>query len=189
MDPDLPQVAVLYNYDVDRDSFAGLVIAKGGSGPDEGDPTKYQTWRAPPFSEAVVIQGDAKVHLWSAMKDFDNTKGGAVTVYLLDFDGWSHVELGSDTVIDTPWQGGSSWVQKTFSIPLGTHTLAPGHSLELKVIVDSSSGDDIWFAYDTGPYRSRVTMSSLLVDVGIEGRSSMPCRFWVPEIWVRLFLA
>jgi hypothetical protein len=95
MDSELPTASVLYNYDSDRDASPGLVIAKGGSGPYESDPTKYQAWRTPVFSGAVVIQGDAMVKLWSAMKDFDDTKGGAVTVYLLDFDGWSYVELGS----------------------------------------------------------------------------------------------
>jgi hypothetical protein len=161
MDSELPTASVLYNYDTDRDASPGLVIAKGGSGPYESDPTKYQAWLTPPFSEAVVIQGDATVKLWSAMKDFDDTKGGAVTVYLLDFDGWSYVELGSGIVTDTPWQGGSSWVQKTFRFPVETYTIAPGHSLELKVIVEGSSADDMWFAYDTNDHKSRVTVPAV----------------------------
>jgi len=81
-------------------------------------------------------------------------------VYLRDFDGWSYVELGSDTLIDPTWQSGPSWSLKTFRFSVGTYTIAPGHSLELKVIVGGSSGDDMWFAYDTGPYRSRVAVSA-----------------------------
>jgi hypothetical protein len=190
MDPDLPQVPVLYNYDVDRDGSPGLVIARGGSGPDEGDPTKYQAWRAPPFSEAVVIRGDAKVHLWSAMKDFSTGLGGAVTVYLLDCEGWDCVELGSDTFEDANWQGGKeSWVQKTFSVPIGTYTLAPGHSLELVVVVDASSDDDMWFAYDTGPYRSRVTVSASTAATAGEGELAPSLLAgWLPRTWARLLL-
>jgi hypothetical protein len=30
-----------------------------------------------------------------------------------------------------------------------------GHRLELKVVVGSISGDDMWFAYDTLSYQSR----------------------------------
>ena len=159
MDSDLPTAPVLYNYDTDRDTHEGLLIAKGGSGPDEGDPTKYQAWRTPVFSGAVVIEGDAMVKLWSAMKDFGDAKAGAVTVYLRDFDGSGYVELGSGTVSDPISQSGPSWNLKTLTFSVGTYTIAPGHSLELKVIVEGSSADDIWFAYDTGPYRSRVSLS------------------------------
>ena len=160
MDPVLPVAPILYNYDTDRDTHEGLVIAKGGSGPNEGDDAKHQHWQTPAFPAAVTIQGDATVHLWSGMKDFEEDNGGAVTVYLRDFDGWSYVELGSYTVADTPWQGGSSWVQKTFRFPVGTYTLAPGHSLELVVVVDGSSDDDMWFAYDTNDRKSRVAVSA-----------------------------
>jgi hypothetical protein len=82
MDSDLPTAPVLYNYDTDRDAFAGLLIAKGGSGPDESDPTKYQAWLTPAFPEGAVIQGDATVRLWSALKDFNTGLSGVVTVYL-----------------------------------------------------------------------------------------------------------
>jgi hypothetical protein len=156
MDPVMPTAPVLYNYDVDRDLSPGLAIARGGSGPYEGDPTKYQAWRAAEFSGAVVIDGDAKVHLWSAMKDFNSSNVGVVTVYVQDCYGWSCVELGSDTVT----KGGSSWMLLTFSVPIGTYTLAPGHSLELVVVVDASSDDDMWFAYDANSYKSRVAVSA-----------------------------
>jgi len=160
MDPVLPAVPILYNYDTDRDAFPGLLIAKGGSGPDESDPTKYQAWQTPVFAGAVVIEGDAMVKLWSATKDFDPALGGAVTVYLRDFDGWSYVELGSGTLDDAPWQHGApSWGLKTLTFPIGSYTVAAGHSLELKVIVEGWSAADMWFAYDTGPYRSRVSLS------------------------------
>jgi hypothetical protein len=159
MDSTLPTAAVLYNYDLDRDAFPGLLIAKGGSGPDENDPTKYQAWRTPPFDASVVIQGDVDVHLWSAMKGFDATKGGAIAVYLRDFDGSNYVELGDATFTDAPWQGGT-WVLKSLKVSISSHTLAPGHSLELKLIVENSSDDDMWFAYDAGNYKSRVNLSN-----------------------------
>jgi hypothetical protein len=159
MDSTNPTASVLYNYDTDRDAFPGLLIAKGGSGPEEDDPTKYQAWRTSVLDTAMVIQGNATISLWSGTKDFDETKRGAVTVYLRDFDGSDYVEVGGTTFSDATWQGGStSWVLKTFQLSIGSYTLAPGHSLELKVIVESSSDDDMWFAYDTNDRKSRVNL-------------------------------
>jgi predicted acyl esterase len=159
MDTTLPTAATLYNYDIDRDAFPGLVIAKGGSGPNENDPTKYQAWRTPVLAAPLVVQGNVTVSLWSAMKDFDDTKGGAITVYLRDFDGSNYVELGGAGLTATHWQGGQpSWVLKTFQASIDPYTLAPGHSLELKLIVANWSDDDMWFAYDTGNRKSRINL-------------------------------
>jgi hypothetical protein len=161
MDPTSSTADILYNYDIDRDASPGLLIAKGGSGPYESDPTKYQAWRTPPLGASAVIQGDVNVHLWSATKDFDDTKRGAISVYLRDFDGANYVELGGATFSDATWQGGSpSWVLNTLQFSISSHTLAPGHSLELKLIVENSSDDAMWFAYDAGNYKSRVKLSN-----------------------------
>jgi len=159
MDSDLPTAAVLYNYDTDRDASPGLVIMRGGSGPDESNPMKYQAWLTPAFPEGAVIQGDATVRLWSALKDFNTGLSGVVTVYLRDCDGLSCVELGSDTVATNP-QAGSTWKLESVTVPIGTYTIAPGHSLELVVVVDASSDDDMWFAYDTNSHKSRLTVSA-----------------------------
>ena len=180
---------MLYNYDVDRDDDSGLLIAKGGSGADESDPTKYQAWRTLAFDGAVVIEGDAKVHLWSGMKDFGVGLAGVVTVYLRDCDGWDCVELGSDTLTDENWQGGSNfWRLKTFSVPVGTYTLAPGRSLELVVVVDASSDDDMWFAYDINPYKSRLSVSASSATTG-SGAVPDPLVCWLAQTWARWLFA
>ena len=161
MDSTLPTAAVLYNYDTDRDASPGLLIARGGSGPDENDPTKYQAWRSPVVSTSLVVQDSVTVSLWTAAKDFNETRRGAVTVYLRDFDGSNYVTLGGVTHTDATWQDGSpSWVLEEFHISVGPRTVALGHSLELKVIVEASSDDDMWFAYDTANYKSQVDVSN-----------------------------
>ena len=191
MDVVLPELPVLYNYDVDRDDDSGLLIAKGGNGPDEPDDTKRQHWVTPPFLEGAVIEGDATVELWSGMKNFGAGLGGVVTVYLRDCDGWDCVELGSDTLTDENWQGGSNfWRLKTFSVPVGTYTLAPGRSLELVVVVDASSDDDMWFAYDMSPYRSRVTMSASASSLtGSEAALPGLVTRWLTGNWARRLFA
>jgi len=185
MDGVMPMTPVLYNYDVDRDGSPGLVIARGGSGPYEGDPTKYQAWRAAEFSGAVVIDGDAKVHLWSAVKDFNSSNVGVVTVYVQDCYAWSCVELGSDTVT----KSGSSWMLLTFSVPIGTYTVAPGHALGLVVVVDASSDDDMWFAYDTGPYRSRVAVNASAAALTSATADLASFGFWHTDVLARLLFA
>jgi hypothetical protein len=187
--PDPADPADFYNYDAERNDSPGLTIARGGSGPDEIDNSKHQHWVTAPFSAALVIEGDASVKLWTAMKDFSEGLGGAVTVYLRDCEGWDCVELGSDTVARANWQAGSSWTLETLSVPIGTHTVAPGHHLELVVVVDASSGDDMWFAYDTNSRKSRVTVvaSSDALTVGVE-----PARLlsgWLAGSWARLLFA
>jgi hypothetical protein len=125
------------------------------------------------------------------MKDFGTGLGGVVTVYLRDCEGWDCVELGSDTLADADWQGGGgSWKQKTLSVPIGTYTLAPGHSLELVVIVDASSDDDMWFAYDTGPYRSRVSVSASASSLtGCEAPLPGLVTRWLAQTGARLLFA
>ncbi|HJX61887.1 MAG TPA: hypothetical protein VJ578_04895 [Dehalococcoidia bacterium] len=193
MDDVLPAVSDLFNYDTDRDGAPGLVIAKGGNGPDGADDAKHQHWVTAPFSAALVIEGDASVKLWTAMKDFSAGLGGAVTVYLRDcyeWDyGWSCVGLGSDTVATNP-QAGSTWTLETFSVSIGTYTIAPVHKLELVVVVDASSDDDMWFAYDTNDHKSRVTVSASASSLeGSEAVLPNLVTRWFVQTWARSLFA
>ncbi len=148
MNTTAPTASTLYNYDTNRDASPGLVIQKGG----------LQVWRGPVLASDVTLKGNVTVNLWSAMKEFQQGKKGQVTVYLRDFDGSSYTEIANVLVNDPDWQRGSStWVLKSFVIGVGSYTLPAGHRLELKVIVESSSVDDLWFAYDTAAYPSWIT--------------------------------
>ena len=151
-----PTATWLRNYDTDRDGVPGLLIAKGGSGAGETNPVKHQAWRSPVLASDLTIQGTVVVELWSAMKNFNPTKGGTVSVYLRDFDGSGYVTIAAASRD----QGGSAgWGLKTFDLSLGSYALSAGHMLELKVIVEGSSDDDMWFAFDTSAYPSRVQIT------------------------------
>lgn len=154
-----PTATTLYNYDTDRDSSAGLLIVKGGTGATESDTTKYQDWRTTALSADLTIDGTVTVTLLSGMKDFSLSQAGSVTVFLRDFDGSSYTEIASGTLTDADWQGGSStWVEKTISIADVDYTIPSGNFLEVKLIVTSSSAADMWFAYDTVSYGSRIAL-------------------------------
>jgi hypothetical protein len=187
MDPVMPTVPDLYNYDTDRDGSPGILIVKGGSGANEADPAKHQHWRTPAFPAAVTIEGTATVKLWSATKDFDFTKGGVISVYLRDCVGASCVGLIGGTLSDPNWQGGSSsWMLKTLTLSVGTRTIAAGHSLEMVVVVEASSAADMWFAYDTNSRNSRVTVTASSDVWPPLGAAPSPLlSSWFPESWPR----
>ena len=157
MDTTPPTATTLYNYDQDRDAFAGLLIQKGAIGAGETDLVKYQAWRSGSLPEGLSLVGTVTIDLWTAMKDFGQDKAGEVIVYLRDYNGSSHTEIGNGTVYEIDWQGGSAtWVQKTITISGLNYTIPAGNELEVKLIVGDNGDDDIWFAYDTTSYSSVV---------------------------------
>ena len=146
----------LLNYDSGRDAFAGLLIQKGASNAGESDPVKYQRWLS---DSSVVYSGSLELRFWSAMKGFNNSKKGVVTAYLRDCNS-SGIDcvatpLAVKTLTVSPWSGGSStWVQKTLSFGDVNLNLGSTRRLELKLIVDSPSNDDMWFAYGTTTFNT-----------------------------------
>ena len=94
-------------------------------------------------------------HLFSA--EFGDGENGEVTVFLGDYDGSNHTEIGNGSLVDDDWQGGSTdWVNKTLAINGLGYTIPAGNELEIKLIVESNADDDMWFAYDTTSYPSVV---------------------------------
>jgi len=146
----------LLNYDSGRDAFAGLLIQKGAENAAVSDPVKYQRWLS---GSSVVHSGSLELRFWSAMKDFNNSKKGVVTAYLRDCNS-SGIDcvatpLAVKTLTVSPWSGGSStWVQKTLSFGDVNLNLGSTRRLELKLIVDSASDDDMWFAYGTTTFNT-----------------------------------
>lgn len=156
-----PTATTLYNYDSNRDSSAGLLVTKGGSGATETDLTKYQNWRTGNFATADTINGTVTFTFWSAIKDFGTSKRGEVKAFLRKYNpsGGTYVEIANATLDVANWQGGSgTWVQKTLNITVTNHTIEAGRQLELKIIVGGNSGDDMWFAYDTTTYTSSIAV-------------------------------
>lgn len=107
----------------------------------------------------LELYGDVNLVIWSGMKDFDLTKMGVVNAYLRDFDGTDYIELASATIGEEEWQNGSStWVEKTITFHDVGYTVPGTSYLELKVTVDVTADDDMWFAYDTTDYPSRLEL-------------------------------
>lgn len=155
MDAVVPVALLLFNYDTDRDAGPGLVVKKGGSGFLEPDP-RHQHWRTSAQLTSTRIKGNVTFDIWAAMKDFNILKSGTITVYLADSDGASSTIIAQQSAA-VP--GTATWALRSLSLNAGDYILPAGHSLEITLIVNNSSGDDIWFAYDTIAYPSRVKIN------------------------------
>jgi hypothetical protein len=132
-----------------------LLIEKGGAGSGETDPTKYQEWTS--GSSGITLNGVVNFVFWSAIKSFQTGKRGIVTGYLLDCNGGSCSQIATATLDVANWSGGSAtWVEKTLSFGALSYTVPAGNTLRLKIIVGSDADDDMWFAYATTSYPSRL---------------------------------
>ena len=157
--PSAPTEATLFNYDQDRDGATGLLIQSGGVGANESDSAEHQVWRSGALLDDLHLSS-VGIDFWSGVQNFTVGTTGSATFYLRDFDGSSHTEIGDDIVFDADWQGGSgTFVQRTASIGSLDYTIPEGNELEVKLIVDSSAVNNMWFAYDTLTYQSVVQIT------------------------------
>ncbi len=166
-----PTAPTLVNFDPGRDSAAGLLLTKNAALPSQSDATKHQTWVAP--AGALAISNESvSLTFWSDMKDGMNGaqtadvalgKAGTVTAYLMDLASPSATTgtvIASGSVTDSTWGDGFAWEQKTVSFGNVTYSVAAGRYLAVKIVVNDSSGDDLWFAYDTTSFQSRLVIGS-----------------------------
>jgi len=153
-------LACPFNYDTDRDAGPGLSIQRGGSGVDENDAAQQQVWRTPVAATTTRIVGSVTFEVWSASKNFQVGQSGSISVYLRDFDGSGYKEIAVGKLTQSDWQGTNlGWVKRTITLEAGSYTVPAGHRLELKLIVNGASSDDLWFAYDTIVHPARVRIN------------------------------
>jgi hypothetical protein len=164
-----PATASLPNFDPGRDSAPGLVLERGGIGALEGDPFKHQQWVGP--ADGMVLDGAFDFLFWAAMKEFDPGERGVVEAFLLDCDpagaNCSPIAQGRKDIFG--WGGGwGSWGE--YSIEFGdvVYTVPPGRALSLKVVVGVDAEDDMWFAYASTEFPSRIT-DTAASDIVIDG--------------------
>ncbi len=156
-----PTDTTLDNFDPGRDALTGLTLAKGGSDINETDSTKYQLWVDTTAGKS--LDGQVTLNLWSAVKDFNTFKGASITAYLVDSNasGSSISEITSVTVNRSDWDTANSgtWVEDNISFGNVNYDLANDRYLGVKIIVNGSSEDDMWFAYDATDYQSSLSIS------------------------------
>jgi hypothetical protein len=160
MDSTAPTAETLHNYDADRDDFPGLLIKKGGNEDRYSFPGgNFQNWRYTAPAGGLVLAGNVEVTLFSAMKDFTADKRGHIQVYLRDCTGNSCTTIASGSLDRGQWNDVSGWSEDTIVLSGVDYTVAAGRQLELKILVDDDSDDDMCFAYDTTTHQARLTWS------------------------------
>jgi hypothetical protein len=158
-----PTASVLYNYDTDNDSMPGRLLRRGGAGGGISDPRNIQLWLTSPFTVATSVSGSVRLTLWAAMKDFVDGKRGSIIANLREINGATGTTTarGSVTIARDNWQTGSTtWVEVELVFPAATYTIAAGNRLELRLQVAPvpPPDDDMWVAYDTVAYPSRLVL-------------------------------
>ena len=156
-----PTQTSLPNYDPLHDAEDGRYIQKTENGLiAEIETDKHQWWVSP--ARAQTLDGPVTLTLWSAMQDFNTGLRGVVDAGLFDClpDG-SDCNLISTAQLDlADWSGGTSnWVEREVDFGSITAIIPGGRSLAVKIVVADNSGDDMWFAYDTVSYPSRLNVT------------------------------
>jgi len=156
----LPAAVPLYDYDTDRDIDPGLTLLRSQNGLNETNPVKFQIWRSSPLVNPLPIVGDVLVDLWSSLTPPNLAQVGIIVVYLRDFDGAAYTEVGQGAIFKRDWQSGSNGLVERVALIQGVdYTLSVGHQLEIRVIVDVASQQDMRFGYDTKDYPSLLNLS------------------------------
>ena len=157
LDTTVPTAATLFNYDIDRDTQAGLLSFKG-DGLIDKDPSKYQRWQHNPDA-SLDLDGFARLNVWTAMKDFTPGKQGAVLAGLYDCKptGDSCVLITSGGVILSQWP--ETWREIAVDLGAITHKITSDRSLVLHLATLDTSDDDLWVAYDTTTHLSNLSIT------------------------------
>jgi len=153
-----PTASTLYNYDTNRDTSAGLTLVRSSVGIAETDPRRMQVWRLAPIGVPMTFSGAAQVVLYSAIEGFAQGVQGSLTVAVRDVaPNGTATTVTSATLTRADWQqGNKSFVQEGILLPTFTHTFAGDHQIEIKVVVNSTAGGNMWLAFDTTAYPARV---------------------------------
>ena len=156
----LPAAVPLYNYDSDRDIDPGLTLLRSQNGLTEKNPAKFQIWRTIPLVDPLPIIGDVLVDLWSSLTPPNLDQVGIIIVYLRDFDGVGYTEVGQGAIFSRDWQSGATGLVERMALVQGVdYTLSVGHQLEIRIIVDVASQQDMRLGYDTKDYASLLNIS------------------------------
>jgi len=99
----------------------------------------------------ITLNGTASVEIWIAAKDFQAGRNLKLSAYILDGSAQGYYPIAQGHI---SMNSGASWSLATINLGIN-HLLQPGHLLEIKLVTQNESQEDIWVAYDTAAYKSR----------------------------------
>ena len=141
-----PTATTLFNYDTNRDSAAGLLLAKGTS----------QAFNYSVGSTPLTLTGTSSLRIWAALAS-GTSASATVSVGLYDCDstGTTCNQLVTNS---STWTATNSLTSRTIPIvtTAGTYTWVAGRSLQVQVSVPNGQNPDMVIAYDTTTYKSAI---------------------------------
>ncbi|MCP5027597.1 MAG: HD-GYP domain-containing protein [Actinomycetia bacterium] len=148
----------LPNYDTDRDNKVGLLVMKG-DGLAEADPRRIQRWFGVPANP--IIQGTAYLELWAAARNFSLAASVTIDagIYDCEVSGADCLLLGSGTVTIDQSGFGTDFGRVVIGLGGVNSTIAPGRALMVKVAPPLASEGQVWVAYGTTAYPTRLFIS------------------------------
>lgn len=176
-----PKAGELANFDPGRDITPGLLLERTPNGPAETDEAKFQHWQTE--TGALTVSGIPTLVLWASLNDFDPTKIGVFTAYLLDCPSWGY---DCTTLVATEHafqlRPTDTWVETMITFPEVEYEIPEDRALGIKIVVSSKSEDDLLFAYDRLSYRSRLVFTSepLVAAATGEAQDVAPAMFEDP---------
>jgi serine protease AprX len=111
------------------------------------DPTKIQRWQLEAVDTDVELSGNIALKFYAVSKNFQPNVYGKVWAYLIDRNGEQGEVIASAFNERSNW--GTAWKRRTISFNDVNYTLLEGHQLEIALLVDGNSAEDMWFGYDT----------------------------------------
>lgn len=160
MTANAPTATTLYNYSTNVAGTQGRLLMESGRSLTDTDPTHYVNWRSPVLASATTWSTSQTVTLWTASKGFTKNKNEDLFIYLRDYNPatGTYREIGQKEVSQGNWQQGSATWIKTTASGFGTTTVAAGHQVEVRLMLDVASNIDLWVAYDTTAYPSSLDL-------------------------------
>lgn len=153
LSPNAPNGGSLPNYDPERDEGPGLLIRRGGSGPDEKDPTKFQLWNLRLTGQALTVDS---LTLWAS-------SAGKSTPGQSNFIAYLMLCRPDCVVIDQQAagvSGSAGWQKVVVPIHGDVNAYQAGDRLVVKLIVSPGSADDLWLAYGTQTYPAHLSTTN-----------------------------
>lgn len=146
-----PSSAILPNFDPGRDQAAGLLLRRGGKGPQEKDPTRFQLWHLPVAEMSFEVTGFT---IWAADAGMDGSEEVEFEAYLMLCNPECEVvDQLTKSISHT-----SEWRKVTLALRSAEYTYGSDDRLVVKIIVTSASQDDMWFAYGTRSYPAHLSL-------------------------------
>ena len=144
-----PSVSGLANYDIDRDTAAGLLLRRGSR----------QLWSLPVPARSVFT-GDARVVFWAGAENF--AVGGSVTLALTLQDCSS--SMNNCTTIASATAVASQSVAGFRRVEVSLGNIGPvveaGRRLALRIEVQGSSPNHGWLAYGTTAFPAYLSIGA-----------------------------